>query len=105
MISTTKINEIVNRIVLTFNPEKIILFGSYAAGNPNDNSDIDLLVINESTLPRHRRSFDIQKSLIGSMIPMDILVYTNKEFENEKTEKHSFLNSIIKDSKILYERN
>jgi len=80
------------------------LFGSYASETPKNDSDIDLLVIQDTDLPRHKRSFDIQKMLIGSMIPMDILVYTNIEFEKEKNEKYSFLNSAIKTSKILYER-
>ncbi len=104
MIELKKINDIVSRIVLKFNPDKIILFGSYASGTPNNDSDIDLLVIQDTDLPRHKRSFDIQKLLIGSMIPMDILVYTNTEFEKEKNEKSSFLNSAIKTSRILYER-
>jgi predicted nucleotidyltransferase len=105
MIETTKINEIVKRIANIFNPDKIILFGSYATDNADENSDIDLLVIKDSDIPRHMRSFDIQKSLIGSMISMDILVYTAKEFEQEKNEKNTFLFSAIKTSKILYERN
>jgi len=104
MIELKKINDIVARIAAKFNPDKIILFGSYASGKPNNDSDIDLLVIQDTDLPRHKRSFDIQKMLIGSMIPMDILVYTNNEFEKEKNEKYSFLNSAIKTSKILYER-
>ena len=104
MIELTKIDDIVARIALKFNPDKIILFGSYASGTPNNDSDIDLLVIQDTDLPRHKRSFDIQKLLIGSMIPMDILVYTNNEFEKEKNEKYSFINSALKTSKILYER-
>ena len=104
MVETTKLNDIVAQIAVKFNPDKIILFGSYAVGTPNSDSDIDLLIIKDSDLPRHRRSFDIQKMLIGSMIPMDILVYTNNEFEKEKNEKYSFLNSVIKTSKVLYER-
>ena len=104
MIDTTKINEIVNRIAVRFNPDKIILFGSYATGNPNNDSDIDLLVIQDTDLPRHKRSIEIQKYLIGSMIPMDILVYTTKEFEQEKKEKNSFIYSAIRTSKVLYER-
>jgi len=104
MIELKKINDIVARIAAKFNPDKIILFGSYASETPNNDSDIDLLVIQDTDLPRHKRSFDIQKMLIGSMIPMDILVYTNIEFEKEKNEKYSFLNSAIKTSKILYER-
>jgi uncharacterized protein len=105
MIESIKINDVVRTIATKFNPFKIILFGSYASGNPNNDSDLDLIVIQDTDLPRHRRSFDIQKSLIGSMIPIDILVYTLSEFENEKNEKHSFLNTAIKTSKILYERS
>jgi predicted nucleotidyltransferase len=104
MIETKKINDIVNRIATGFSPDKIILFGSYAAGNPDNDSDIDLLVIKDTDLPKHKRSFDIQKMLRGTMIPVDILVYTQKEFELEQRNKYSFLSSAIKTSKILYER-
>jgi len=104
MIEISKIYDIVNRIAAKFNPDKIILFGSYAAGTPNKDSDIDLLIIQDTDLPPHRRSFDIQKLLIGSMVPLDILVYTNQEFEHEQTVRNSFLSNAIKTSKILYER-
>jgi predicted nucleotidyltransferase len=104
MIETNKINDIINRIAKKFNPDKIILFGSYAIGNATNSSDLDLLVIKDTDLPYHKRSFDIQKSLIGSMIPMDILVYTQKEFDQERNEQSSFLNSAIKTSKVVYER-
>jgi uncharacterized protein len=104
MIETNKINDIVNKIAQGFNPDRIILFGSYAAGNPTSESDIDLLIIKDTDLPRHKRSFEIHKSLRGSMVPMDILVYTQKEFEQEKLNNYSFLSSAIKTSKILYER-
>jgi uncharacterized protein len=105
MIEDKKINDIVKRIATNFNPEKIILFGSYAKGNASNDSDLDLIIIQDTKLPRHKRSFDIQKSLIGSLIPMDILVYTIMEYEQEKDVKHSFLNSAIKTSKILYEKS
>jgi uncharacterized protein len=104
MIEANKINEIVNRIAIQFNPVMIILFGSYAAGNPTNSSDLDLLIIKDTNLPYHKRSFDIHKALIGLMVPIDILVYTQNEFEQERNESSSFLNSAIKTSKILYER-
>ncbi len=104
MISEEKINEVVTKIASQFNPEKIILFGSYAAGNPTPDSDLDLLIIQETDLPRHKRSFNIEKALIGSMIPMDILVYTKPEFENENNNKYSFLSSAMKTSKVVYGR-
>lgn len=104
MIANYKIDEVVSKIATKFNPDKIILFGSYAAGNPNNNSDLDLLIIKESEIPKHKRSFEIQKYMIGSMIPMDILVYTKIEFESESKDRYSFLNNAIKTSKVLYER-
>jgi|SRR3989339_1197899 len=104
MIDSTKINDIVKRIASNYSPDKIILFGSYASGMSNDGSDLDLIIIKDTELPRHKRSFDIYKSLIGLMVPIDILVYTNQEFEQEKNQKYSFIYSAIKTSKIIYER-
>ena len=104
MIDSNKINEIASRIATKFNPEKIILFGSYASGTQKEDSDIDLLIIQDTDLPPQKRGFDIRMSLIGTMIPFDILIYTKHEFEQEKVNTFSFINSAIKNSKILYER-
>jgi len=104
MINTSKINEVIHRITINYNPESIILFGSYACGNPNIDSDLDLLIVKQTELPRHQRTSEVRKYLYGMMIPMDLLVYTPNEFEDEKNQKYSFLNSIISNSKVLYER-
>lgn len=104
MIDTVKINEVINRITVNYNPESIILFGSYAYGNPNIDSDLDLLIVKNTKLPRHQRPSEVRQYLYGMMIPMDLLVYTPNEFEEEKNQKYSFLNTIISNSKILYER-
>jgi predicted nucleotidyltransferase len=104
MIDSDKINEVVNRIAINFNPERIILFGSYANGIPDKGSDLDLLIIQETDLPMHKRGLDIRLSLIGTMIPIDVLVYTKKEFDEEKKKRFSFINSAIRNSKVIYER-
>jgi len=46
----------------------------------------------------------VRKHLYGMMIPIDLLVYTPIEYDIEKNQKYSFLNSIITNSKVLYER-
>ncbi len=104
MIDSAKIGDIALKIANKFNPEKIILFGSYAKGTQNKGSDIDLLIIQDTDLPSYRRGIEIRMSLIGTKMPIDILVYTRIEFEKEKQDKYSFLYSAIKTSKILYER-
>jgi uncharacterized protein len=104
MVDSNKINEITTRIASKFNPDRIILFGSYANGTQKDDSDIDLLIIQDTDLPPQKRGFDIRMSLLGLMLPFDILVYTKSEFEREKENEFSFLSCAIKNSKVLYER-
>ena len=104
MIDSPKILEIVNIITKEFNPEKIILFGSYATGKIDEDSDIDLLIIKDTNLPYHKRNIDMRRALFGTKVPVDLLVYTNEEFEREKVMKYSFVNQIIENSLILYER-
>ena len=104
MIEESKIKEIVNKIAIGFSPDKIILFGSYATGQANEDSDLDLLIIKDTDLPMHKRNIEIRKALIGLKVPMDILVYTNVEFENEKKQKYSFLSQLIDQTQTLYER-
>ena len=104
MIAESKIAEVVDKIAKGFNPEKIILFGSYAAGNANDDSDLDLIIVQETSLPVLERGKDIRFSLLGTKIAFDLLLFTKKEFNERKKNKYSFLNSALKTSKILYER-
>ena len=104
MITKNKIEDIARIIVNVSDPVKIILFGSYASGRPNSDSDLDLIVVKESKLPRHRRAFDIRKALIGKMVPLDILVYTPEEYEIELNDSYSFLCSVLKKSKLLYDK-
>ena len=104
MIDNYQINEVIAKIVTRFNPDKIIIFGSCASGVQNNDSDLDILIVQNSDLPMHQRGFDIRMSLRGTLIPMDILIYTKTEFEQEKNKNFSFLNSAMKNSKIMYER-
>jgi uncharacterized protein len=104
MIEKKAISDIIFKIATNINPDKIYLFGSYAVGKENADSDIDLLVVKETNLPKYKRSIEIQRLLIGSKLPVDIVVYTNDEFEIEKSKKFSFVNSAIKGAQLMYER-
>ncbi|HAQ19430.1 MAG TPA: nucleotidyltransferase domain-containing protein [Prolixibacteraceae bacterium] len=85
-----------------YNPEKIILFGSYATGNPDENSDLDLFIIKETNLPRPERTIQVRKMLFGAKIPIDLIVYTPKEIEESKENKFSFVHEVLNTGKTLY---
>ncbi len=104
MIEKEKISEIVEKIASGYNPDKIILFGSYASGNPNENSDIDLFVIKDSNLSRPERAVLVRKMLYGSLVPIDLIVYTPKEIAESKENMFSFVYEVLNTGKVLYER-
>ncbi|NOX87221.1 MAG: nucleotidyltransferase domain-containing protein [Chlorobi bacterium] len=105
MITDKKITDIITKIIRSYDPDRIILFGSYADGTADEDSDLDLIIIKNTDKPKHKRAKEIRRFLLGSMIPMDLKIYTPSEFENEKSSDFSFLNSAIKNSVIVYERD
>ncbi|MEA2104481.1 MAG: nucleotidyltransferase domain-containing protein [Candidatus Cloacimonadota bacterium] len=104
MINNKQIAEITKTIVDNYHPEKIILFGSYANGNFTRDSDLDLLLIKESNLPRFKRAREVHEFFDPYPIAMDILVYTKREVEKWKNFSHSFINQVFENGIILYER-
>jgi len=104
MFDRKKISEIVNRIVLFYQPERVILFGSYAHGNVTEDSDLDFILVKETGLPKHKRGLEVRKLFFGWKIPLDFKIYTESEFRDEVENPYSFLHSALIGSKILYER-
>lgn len=98
------IKEIVNRIVRTSSPEKIILFGSYAHGRAQEDSDVDIVVIHRGVEPKLKEYARIRRSLKGIKFPFDIVIVTPEEFEFYST---NWQNSIIAEARdrgiVLYE--
>jgi predicted nucleotidyltransferase len=102
----TEINLIVNTIVEKLSPERIVLFGSYAYGEPTQDSDLDILVIvQQHNQPRYKRAREIRKCLWGKVsVPKDILVYTVDEIREWENVKQAFITSILDRGKVLYEK-
>jgi predicted nucleotidyltransferase len=98
------LQEIVGRIVRAVDPDKIILFGSRARGDSHTRSDLDILVIMESTEPRHRRSIPLFAALSDIMVPMDIVVYTPEEVREWGNVRQAFPTTALREGKVVYER-
>jgi len=99
------LQEIVRRIVDAVDPARIILFGSYAYGIPHKDSDVDILVIMETDIPRHKRPVAINRALAGLVIPKDILVYTPAEIDDWKDVPEAFVTQVIKKGVVVYDKN
>ncbi len=102
-LATSLLDRIVQRLVSGFNPEQIFLFGSYAYGEPNEDSDLDLLVIiSQSTQPRYRRASEAYRYLRGISMPTDVIVMTREEVDKKINVRSSLVNRIIHEGIILY---
>ena len=104
MTDKAKISEIVDRITKSYDPEKVILFGSYVTNKINEESDLDFIIIKDTDKPKHKRGRELRRHLLGLLIPIDLKIYTPSEFENESKSDYSFLSSAMKNSIVLYER-
>lgn len=96
------IDQVVERIVEKFKPQKIILFGSYARGNPRPESDVDLLVIMNNKRKKNDQSLEIRRHL-GVMFGLDLLVYTSKRLKERVDMGDWFLRDVLREGKVLYE--
>ena len=95
----------VRKIVQELDPEKIILFGSYAYGFPTPNSDVDLLVIMKTEASLKDRSWAVSRLLLPRPFPVDILVKTPHEVRIGLENGDFFLKEIMTRGKVLYDRS
>lgn len=100
------INKIVQNLVKEFAPEKIILFGSYAWGKPDKNSDLDLfIVVSDSKISPAQRAIRAHRCLRGINFPKDILVKTRTEVDKFINVHASLEAQVLNEGKVLYERS
>lgn len=98
-----KLKEVTDKIVREFQPEKIILFGSWAWGEPNDDSDVDLFIVKETDNTRNT-AIKISGSIFPRFIAMDFIVYTPDQLKKELEIEEPFITKVMKAGKVLYEQ-
>jgi predicted nucleotidyltransferase len=98
------IGEIVEKIAAEYQPKKIILFGSYATGEPTEDSDLDLLIIKNTEKRPIDRWVEVKRLLrkTSGNLPVSPLVYTEKEIEERVAIKDFFLEEILETGEVLY---
>ena len=95
------LDDLVNQLATMPEVERVILFGSYAAGRRDLFTDLDLLVVMRSPLDFVSRTADLYRRLRAD-VDMDLLIYTPEEIAQAGT--HPFLRRILTEGRILHER-
>lgn len=96
-----KLSEIVVKIAEEFKPEKIILFGSWAWGEPGPDSDVDLLII-KKTEDTRKLAREIDDVLFPRSFPIDLIVYRPDQVEKRNKMGDFFISDILSKGKVLY---
>ena len=109
MVDIEKLKPLIVERLKPLNPDKIILFGSYAYGTPNEDSDIDLFLLKDDLTYENIRSyklelqkqlFDIQKEYL---LGIDLFVDSSKRMKNRITNfKDQFYEEILNKGKVIY---
>lgn len=104
-VTEERLQEVVRRIVQEFDPQRVVLFGSYAYGEPGPDSDVDLLVVMESDERPAARATRVSRVLRPRPFPMDILVRTPDELRYRLEIGDYFIREIMDHGRVLYERS
>ena len=102
MIARQRIQEFADEVARRFHPDRIILFGSYAYGNPTEDSDVDLLVVMPHDGSSIAKAVEVRQA-IRSGFPMDLLVYTDDYIKHRIEIEDFFLREITEKGEVLFE--
>jgi predicted nucleotidyltransferase len=97
-----QIKEVGRRIGEEFRPQRVILFGSFAQGRSNPDSDVDLLVITEFVGRSVDKSVEIRMK-VKPPFPIDLIVRTPEKVRERLAMGDGFMKEIITEGKVLYE--
>jgi predicted nucleotidyltransferase len=78
------VEQVVRRLVVALSPRQVILYGSYVHGRPTPDSDLDFLVISDSTEPNYRQSQEAREVVGEVEMPVDVFVLSRQEFDETK---------------------
>ncbi len=97
---------LIERIKEVYEPEKVILFGSYAYGQPDAESDVDLLIIKQTDKPFHKRWAEVCRlvSDLRRHVAFSPFVFTPEELEAKLEKNDPFFQEILQKGKVLYAR-
>ncbi|SRR6266436_1766710 len=104
MADLQKIKDLTSQIAREFSPDRIILFGSHAYGQPRDDSDVDILVVLPFQGKPVRKAIEIRNK-VNAGIPLDLIVRTPEQVAERLSQNDWFIRDIVERGRTLYEAN
>ena len=104
MVTMDQMEELGRRIGREFDAERVVLFGSHAQGTATDDSDVDLLVVAQTSLPPRKRYGAVRRLVADFPAAFDIVVKTPEEYARSRSVVNTVVYFAEKSGRILYER-
>jgi uncharacterized protein len=104
MVDMKEIKDLTSQIAREFSPDRIILFGSYAYGQPSSDSDVDILVVLPFEGKPVRKAIEIRNK-VKARVPLDLIVRTPDQLADRLSQNDWFIREIVERGRTLYEAN
>lgn len=104
MVTMSQMEELGRRIGEEFPADRVLLFGSFARGLATDDSDVDLLVVAETSLPPRERYGAVRRLVADYPAAFDIIVKTPAEYSRSRSVVNSIVYFAEKSGRVIYER-
>jgi predicted nucleotidyltransferase len=102
MITPHQIEAVARALVDAANPERIILFGSYARGDATEDSDLDFLVIERQVADRAKEMVRLRRAIRPLRIPVDVLVFSSEEVAKWGGQPGSALYWALREGRVVH---
>jgi predicted nucleotidyltransferase len=104
MLTDVEIRTLIDRIAAELNPQRVIIFGSYAKGTATPRSDLNIAVEMATMLPADERSQLIDPIIDGYLVPIAANIYTTEEVTALGSVEFSLMHSILTTGRVVYAR-
>jgi predicted nucleotidyltransferase len=105
-VTPVLLSYIVQKIVSHLAPDQIILFGSRARSEANEESDLDLFIVQSSAASNREVRREVDRLLLGRRFAVDIIVRKPEEVQRNLEDRNPFyIHHIFREGKVLYERS
>ena len=104
MVEMKEIRYLSSQIAREFSPDRIILFGSHAYGQPGNDSDVDILVVLPFKGKPVRKAIEIRNK-VNAAVPLDLIVRTPEQVADRLAQNDWFMREIVERGRTLYDAN